>query len=48
MKEFDYYQPKTIAEASELRARYGKAAVLLNGGTDVVIQLREKLMRRMR
>lgn len=44
MKEFDYYQPKTIAEASELRARYGKAAVLLNGGTDVVIQLREKLI----
>lgn len=44
MKEFDYYQPKTIAEASELRARYGKAAVLLNGGTDVVIQLRERLI----
>ena len=44
MKEFDYFQPKTIAEASELRARYGKAAVLLNGGTDVVIQLREKLI----
>ena len=44
MKEFDYYHPKTIAEASELRARYGKAAVLLNGGTDVVIQLREKLI----
>lgn len=44
MKEFDYYQPKTIAEASELRARFGKAAVLLNGGTDVVIQLREKLI----
>ena len=44
MKEFDYYQPKTIAEASELRARYAKAAVLLNGGTDVVIQLREKLI----
>ncbi|HWP22497.1 MAG TPA: xanthine dehydrogenase family protein subunit M [Candidatus Cryosericum sp.] len=44
MKEFDYFQPKTIAEASELRARYGKAAVLLNGGTDVVIQLRERLI----
>ena len=44
MKEFDYYQPKTIAEASELRARFGKAAVLLNGGTDVVIQLRERLI----
>jgi carbon-monoxide dehydrogenase medium subunit len=44
MKEFDYYQPKTIAQAYALRARYGKAALLLNGGTDVVIQLREKLI----
>ncbi|HRX59562.1 MAG TPA: xanthine dehydrogenase family protein subunit M [Eubacteriales bacterium] len=44
MKEFEYLQPKTIAEASELRARYGKAAVLFNGGTDVVIQLRENLI----
>lgn len=44
MKEFDYLQPKTIAEASELRAQYGKAAVLFNGGTDLVIQLREKLI----
>jgi hypothetical protein len=24
MKEFDYLQPKTIAEASELLAQYGK------------------------
>jgi len=44
MKEFDYLQPKTIAEASELLAQYGKAAVLFNGGTDLVIQLREKLI----
>ncbi len=44
MKEFDYLQPKTIAEASELLAQYGKAAVLFNGGTDLVIQLRENLI----
>lgn len=44
MKEFDYLQPKTVAEACRLRAQYGKRAAVLNGGTDVVIQLRERLI----
>ena len=44
MKEFDYLQPKTVLEACQLRAQYGKRATVLNGGTDVVIQLRERLI----
>ena len=44
MKEFDYLQPRTVLEACQLRAQYGKRAAVLNGGTDVVIQLRERLI----
>lgn len=44
MKEFEYHRPKTVAEASALRTRFGKAAVVYNGGTDVVIQLRDRLI----
>lgn len=44
MKPFDYYAPTTLAEALELLGRLGPDAKLMNGGTDVVIQLREKLI----
>jgi carbon-monoxide dehydrogenase medium subunit len=44
MKDFIYIKPKSLAEAIELRLQYGKDAVLLNGGTDIVIQLREQLI----
>lgn len=44
MKEFEYLQPKTVLEACSLRAQYGKTAVIYNGGTDIVIQLRERLI----
>lgn len=44
MKEFEYLLPKTVSEACALRAQYGKAAVVYNGGTDIVIQLRERLI----
>lgn len=42
MNEFEYLQPKTIGEAIALRERYGSAAVVYNGGTDIVILLRER------
>ena len=44
MKEFEYLQPKTIADAAAMRKQYGKAAVVYNGGTDIVIQLRDHLI----
>ncbi|MEG1524180.1 MAG: xanthine dehydrogenase family protein subunit M [Clostridia bacterium] len=44
MKEFEYLQPETMQQACSLRAQYGKAAVIYNGGTDIVIQLRERLI----
>ena len=42
MNEFEYYQPKTMAEACKLKEQ-GKG-VIFNGGTDIVILLRERLI----
>jgi carbon-monoxide dehydrogenase medium subunit len=44
MKEFEYLRPKTIEEAVELRCEYEGRSVLLNGGTDIVILLRDRLI----
>lgn len=43
MKNFSYYKPETLKEASELLAKNGQNTRILNGGTDVVVRLREKL-----
>ncbi len=42
MKEFAYYAPKSTGEAIELLCKYKEKAVLMSGGTDVVIRIREK------
>ena len=44
MNDFLYYKPKTLSEAIELRVRYGDSCFVLNGGTDVVIRLRERMI----
>ncbi len=44
MKPFEYYAPATLEEAFALLDRFGPDAKILNGGTDVVVQLRDKLI----
>lgn len=44
MKAFDYLRPTSLEEAIAMRIKYGDKAVILNGGTDRVIQLRERLI----
>ncbi len=44
MKEFAYYAPTTVASAIELLGKYKEKAVLLCGGTDVIIRIKEKLI----
>ena len=44
MKEFEYLRPKTMEEAIAFRCEHEGCSVLLNGGTDIVIQLRERLI----
>lgn len=42
MREFDYFRPKTVAEALALLAQYNSSAVVVAGGTDVVLDLNER------
>ena len=41
MREFEFLQPKSIAEAIAMRVEHGDRLVVYNGGTDIVIQLRD-------
>ncbi|MDX1122746.1 xanthine dehydrogenase family protein subunit M [Sinorhizobium medicae] len=43
MKPFEYYEPATLAEASELLRRLGKDASIIAGGTDLLVELKEDL-----
>ncbi|MGB4659007.1 MAG: xanthine dehydrogenase family protein subunit M [Mobilitalea sp.] len=44
MKEFEYLRPDTMEEAIAFRTQHEGCSVLLNGGTDIVIQLRDRLI----
>ena len=39
----EYFEPRSVAEAAALAARYGSSASFLAGGTDLVIQMRRGL-----
>ena len=43
MKSFEYFKPKTLEEASELLLKFDNAMVI-NGGTDLVVRLRDGLI----
>ena len=45
MHPFSYARPATLAEALELLERYGDRASLLAGGTDLVVELRNRSRR---
>lgn len=38
--EFEYFRPKTLDEALELKAKYGVEAAVMAGGTDLVLDMR--------
>jgi carbon-monoxide dehydrogenase medium subunit len=44
MREFEYLRPETVEEAVAFRRKHEGSSVLLNGGTDIVIQLRDHLI----
>lgn len=43
MKYFDYCKPESLKEANELLVSGGENAHILNGGTDLIVRMREKL-----
>ncbi len=44
MREFSYLSPQTVPEACSLLKEHAGTAVVLNGGTDIVVQLRDRLI----
>lgn len=41
MKAFEYFSPQTFEEIPELLIKYGKEAVLMAGGTDLIVRMKE-------
>ena len=39
MRDFDYFEPRTVDEAISLLVRYGEAAEIIAGGTDLLIRM---------
>jgi len=44
MREFDYHQPATLAEASRMLADFGDGARVIAGGTALVLALRQRML----
>jgi len=44
LKPFEYYEPETIEEATQILSEYGGRARLLAGGVDLVPKLRRRLL----
>lgn len=43
MKPSEYYEPASLAEASDLLKRLGKDASIIAGGTDLLVEMKEEL-----
>lgn len=44
LKPFEYFEPETIEEATQILSKYGERAQLLAGGVDLVPKLRRRLL----
>jgi carbon-monoxide dehydrogenase medium subunit len=45
LRRFEYHEPGTLAEASDLLTGLGEGTFLLAGGTDLLVEIRERLRR---
>lgn len=43
MKQFEYFRPESLREASELLVKHGDGAHLLNGGTDLITRMHDRV-----
>lgn len=43
MKRFNYFEPESLPEAVELLSRYNGQASILAGGTDLLVEIKEKI-----
>lgn len=44
LPKFEFHEPSTVAEACEILATYGAKAKLLAGGTDLMVNMKKKLV----
>lgn len=45
MKKFEYVKPSTLDEVSDILQRYGDGSKILNGGTDLLVRMRDNLVK---
>lgn len=44
MRKFEYLKPDSIKETISILSQYGKKAQILNGGTDLIVEMRDKII----
>ena len=44
MKEFEYLKPDSIEETISILSQYGQKAQILNGGTDLIVGMRDRII----
>jgi len=44
LKKFEYLKPTSLGEAISILVKYGEAAYILNGGTDLIVSMRDKIV----
>jgi CO/xanthine dehydrogenase FAD-binding subunit len=44
LPKFDFHEPKTVEEACQILSEYGKKARLIAGGTDLMVNLKKKVI----
>ncbi|MBC8390867.1 MAG: FAD binding domain-containing protein, partial [Actinobacteria bacterium] len=44
MKEFEYLKPDSIKKTISILSKYGERAQILNGGTDLIVEMRDKII----
>jgi len=44
LKEFEYLKPDSIKETISILSQYGEKAQILNGGTDLIVEMRDKII----
>lgn len=45
LPKFDYFEPKTVSEACSLLSEFGEETRVLAGGTDLLVQMKEKAIK---
>lgn len=45
MRRFEYTKPSTIEEAAQVLEKYGDRAKILNGGTDLIVRMRDNAIK---